>query len=760
MARRNGQQRERLIVNERIAVSFFEIDIRYCDLTYGEGLCEAELGVTGAHKCFNTRNFKSDCQDPANYTGIYKTIRFGVQGQAFVASMPCIPSMTAEPSVRNAEIHPGEDIGIRAEFSVSFEDHPHGDAGIDKYIADRAYNPFEVGTFWGKFRARNPYLQNVPCRVIRGYVGSNEWDIEHFVLSSMTGPDANGKVSMSGRDFLYLLADKSAQAPRVSQGYLAADLAAGVTSLTLEPIGIGASYPATGKWSIGEESMLFTKTGGDNFTVTRAEDGTEDVDHDADEVAQITLEYDSETVAYILNDLTVNYSPIDSSHINLPLWESKVAEFSDTLYSTRIVKPTAVEKLYNELIEQAGLVINGNTRTQQIDFDVLRPDAVTGELYDERKILTGTFRQVDQPRKRYSQVWVFYNQRDVYKNLDEPTNFYSGVAKFPPENRHETDSIKKIYSRWIPKGARTVANDVAGRALSRYVNPPRMFAFSLFAGEKPQLGQTSPISLPAIQNCFGFRDEVNAIFTGIKTKSAGFDIQSEELLFDASLIDLNRTFTIDYDALNINLRELYDNTYSEVDEVNPITFIVESSGGSAEGGGVVVGSVGATLPSIDTGFWPGGVVPTLIVRPAAFVVGKGGDAGYGAQSGKPGGLALKVRVPFAVDNQGVIGGGGGGGGGGTVGEVGPSFGTPVRGGGGAGSTPGIGATNGTLEEGGSASGPSGGGSPGGDLGQAGSGTGSGGPITHYPGGAAGVAVDGDSLITWINEGDIRGARIG
>lgn len=734
----------------REALTFFEIDIKYCDLVYGEAPCTAELGVTGEHKCFNTRNFSNDCQDLANYTESYKTVRFGMEAQPFVASMPCLPYMQS-CDVKNAEIHPGEDIGLRATFTATFRNGRHSDAGFDKYVTDRDYNPFEQGTFWGKFRARNPYLQNVPCRVIRGFVGSDEWDIEHFVLSTMQGPDSGGAVTISGKDFMYLLSDKTAQAPAASEGYLSTDYPAGSSSVTLEPAGIGSTYPASGKVSIGESLYSFTRS----VDVLTISGGTVE-DHDADDIVQLALEYEGQTVADIIYDLVVNYSPLTADRIDKSAWDELVLQFSDTLYGAIIVKPTAVEKLINELVEQAGLVLYGNTRTQKIEFDILRPDSVTGQRYDERRIRLGTFKQTDQPNKRFSQVWVFYNQRDPFKNLDEPGNFYSAYVRTPGENPYETESIKKIFSRWIPRGARSVANDVASRAISRYVNPPRLFGFSLFAGERPQLGQVCPISHPALETAFGGREAVNCVLTGIKTKSDGFDMRAEELKFDASLVDLNRTFIIDYDSYNLNLREIYDDAYATVDEVNPITFIITP--------GVRVGSNFPNSPAIRTGEWPVGVAPILVVQPGAYLLGGGGGGGLGTRGGK-GSDALLVESPLQIDNQGLIGGGGGGGAGQVSRTSGGIVNGKTRGGGGAGFPPGLGYNPGALETGGTGSAfTSGTTASGGDLGENGdttpNGTAGGSTIEGFTGGVAGRAIQGVSMVTFINAGDIRGAQVG
>ena len=50
-----------------------EIDLDYCDNTYGIAPCTAQVGVTGTQKCFNTAK---TCQDRPNYIKSPKTYRF------------------------------------------------------------------------------------------------------------------------------------------------------------------------------------------------------------------------------------------------------------------------------------------------------------------------------------------------------------------------------------------------------------------------------------------------------------------------------------------------------------------------------------------------------------------------------------------------------------------------------------------------------------------------------------------------------------
>ena len=80
------------------------------------------------------------------------TLRFAVATDYLPNSIPAIPSIT-DISIRPATISLGENLGQRAEVTVTFRDHRHRFDGED----------FNSGTFWGKFRAR----YGLTCRAIR-----------------------------------------------------------------------------------------------------------------------------------------------------------------------------------------------------------------------------------------------------------------------------------------------------------------------------------------------------------------------------------------------------------------------------------------------------------------------------------------------------------------------------------------------------------------------------------------------------------------
>jgi hypothetical protein len=249
-----------------------------------------------------------------------------------------------------------------------------------------------------------------------------------------------------------------------------------------------------------------------------------------------------------------------------------------------------------------------------------------------------------------------------------------------------------------------------------------------------------------------------------------------------------------YSIYNITANSYDVNLYTAMGSpIYPLTAVVNISNN------VIVSGTNTNNAALDIGSFPVGSLIYLNVGSGAYIVGRGGNGGYGANSegwagtglvGAAGGTGLKTTLPITLVNNGTIAGGGGGGGGGggrviyhgagnggggaggyhyatTSAAIGLSPGTNVAipaGYGGIGAGPrcdrncSARAGDGTLTTGGlGTSGSEGGtsrmGGNGGSLGTAGlSGTG-------YAGGAAGKSIDGTSYITKLVTGTILGPQI-
>lgn len=240
------------------ALTFVEIDIDYCSLTYGTAPCTAVLGTTGADRCYNTI---ATCQARAAFANAPVTLRFAIDTMALpesgIEALPYLTSVNYTPPT----ISLGKDLGTRSSVTANFMDRPHADtgAGFDKYLSLRAYNDaFDRGTFFGKFATRQKYIKGRPFRLIQGYLGQAIADMEtrHFIIEDFTGPDRQGNYSITAKDALKLADGDRAQAPALSLGYLSSDITNSATTITLSPSGIAsAGYASSGYVAIGGKEI-------------------------------------------------------------------------------------------------------------------------------------------------------------------------------------------------------------------------------------------------------------------------------------------------------------------------------------------------------------------------------------------------------------------------------------------------------------------------------------------------------------------------
>jgi hypothetical protein len=740
------------------SLTYVEIDIDYCALRYGTtngaGTCPAVLGTSSPAKCFNTAK---TCPVRVSFVNAPVTLRFAVPAEYLPASIDAIPSVKAV-SFTSATISLGENLGQRASLSIVLSDHRHPDTGpgFDEYVTERSYNPFTQGSFWGKFRARQPYLRGRKMRLIRGLLGQSlaEMDTRHYVIDSFDGPAPDGTYTLTAKDVLKLADDDRAQAPKLSNGFLVAAITSSATTCTLSPSGVGAAeYPASGKVAIGGKEICSFTRSGDVLTLTRAQNNTVAAAHSAQDRVQLVLSYTGADVADIISDLLQTYAGIPSGYVPLSAWQTETDAFLQTVYTAVIAEPTGVNKLVSELVEQAALAMWWDDANQQIRLQVLRAIPPTAAVLDDDNLMAGSLRNKEQPDKRLSQVWTYFAQRNPLEPLDNTDNYRSVAltVNLQAQSDYGTPAIKKVFSRWIPALGRTVALRLNALQLGRYSDPPRLFNFDVFrhGPESVVMGGGHYIRYWHLQDDTGARISVPVQVTRLNPGADRYQVEATEVLFqeiDGGVTTGERVLIVDSNINNLNLRDAHDSIYPAPTGTEEVRCIIEA--------GVIVGSASTSLPAFDVGSWPAGVVITLEV--VGRIQGAGGN-GATPGDGQPGGLALYVRFAITIIEQaGEIWGGGGGGAGFSF------FGTAIGGGGGAGQLPGLNGygegTPATAEAGGLPRSPSAG--DGGGPGLAGESVASGAGFTGGAGGAAGKAIDGVSYLTVSGSvGDRRGGTV-
>jgi hypothetical protein len=744
----------------------------------------------GAHKCFNSLG---TCQDRVNFDDDPVTLRF-TEDIGFlppqIGALPFIKSIDVTPAIMSLN----GDLGQRATLKVTFKDTKHPDAGtmFDKYPGDRDYSdPFNRGTFWGKFRARNPFLRMRNCRIIRALIPDSfaanhpmgspladgvltQQEIRHYVTDSIDGPTPKGEFAIVGKDVLKLADGDRALAPELSNGFLVAGISDSALSFTLSPAGIGNSeYPASGDVTIGGKEVVSFTRAADVMTIVRAQLNTEAVAHSTGDRVQLKLGYIGEDGADILADLWTR-AGADPAFIPLAAWQAEAAAFLGVVYTLHIAEPTSISKLISEILQYMGATQWWDDVNQLIKLQILRAVSTTADRYNEDNVLDGAIEVKEQPEKRVSRVIVYFGQVNPLKKIDDLENYRSSEKKSHDQSEaDEGVSNKIIFARGIAAGGRTVATTLATKYLSRYVRPPRRFNFSLmqFTAQAPsvgsgyRLGGGSPrIASWPFQDETGDRVDIPIEVTRIDPDGAIVKVEAEEMLFTAFGVDIdptNRSIIFDANENNINLRTRHDELFPEPVSGNTVTAYINA--------GVIIGSTSTATPSFDVGTWPAGV--NVVVEWAGRVQGKGGNGGAGGgfgavgAPGSVGGPAFYTRKAITINYTAaadVWGGGGGGGGGAGDGGGG--------GGGGAGQVPGTGGPGGGAGAAGSSGTTEAGGAPGaGAFGVNGGGAG-GGPAlagtegnptgpSGGDGGAPGAAIDGISFVTPTGSPDIRGAQI-
>lgn len=637
-----------------------------------------------------------------------QTWRFAMPADYLPAEIDAIPSIDSV-SFTPARISLGKDLGERASLRISLRDHLH----------IMASEPYNQGTFFGKWRGRyGTKLRGRELRLIRGEVGQAVADMDtyFYTIDSTDGPDFNGVYTIEAKDVLKLADDDRSQAPALSGGSLAGSVDDAATEIVLTPNGIGdAEYPASGWVCLGGKEVVSFTRSGDTLTITRAQFGTGAQGHSAGDRVQIVLRYTGDNVADIINDLLVDYAGIPSEYIPLTEWQEEADNFLNVIYARTITEPTSVRELVSQLIEEAALALYWDDRAKRIRLRVLREISTDAAIFDDSRILEGSFRVKDQPKRRISQIWSYYGRRDPTDSAANEDNFRTAIADVDLEREalYGSKEIRKIQARWVEtEAAATRLNSIQ---ISRFRDPPRSFAFEVFRDVAITPAGGYQLRWWGNQDETGVEQPALIQVTHVRVEADRVYVEAEEMLASGVIVLVNVVFLLPTDGQpgQWPLPEDWN------DDDNFVACIAPGGAGGAAGGenGGKGGGGGAfsrstnlalnasPLPMIDYRVGRGGILSVIDGEDTWFdgttfgtatVAAEAGQNGSGRTGGGLGGQASNGAGDLRTSggdggNGGAAGGnraGGGGGGGaggpnGDGGDGGP-VGSNERGGGGGG----------------------------------------------------------------------------
>lgn len=687
-------------------IEFIEIDLPKCQNTYGVAPCTASVGVTGSDKCFNCR---STCQDLANIDEALETVRYSKPSTLVRFDLDAVPNITV-PNIEGINYSPpelklGESIGVRASITVSFKDHqsPDTDASGDKYQAERSYDAWSQGTYFGKLRARYPSLQGLNLRWI---VGTDDqlianMETRHFVIDANTGPNTAGVFTVTAKDVLRLTQGDQSLCPEITDRSTSTAFGTGTTGFTLQAVAdtdpLVTNAPGYVVLAGQEIAGYVTAAAGPGFQLinvsSRGEFGTEPVDNSGGDVVdyQRVASFPGQSPADILYSLLTDYANIDPAFIPLADWQLEADNNINRNYGSDIAEPTSVVALINEILEQTASTMWWDNRAQLIRWQVLKQPPQGAAMYDDNNTLRGSFNIADDYSRRVSRCYVYFGQVNPLVPLDELRNYSVRVLRTEIASEVFFDNkpaYKTILSRWIAPTSRETAEKLGDLILQRFSFPPRKIGFKLLRDSDvvvPDLGGAYTASNLFLQDATGAVSSIPFQVTGITPSNTEYTIRGEEILFNEVIApDDPNVFNITLDTSRtdgVNIREIFD-----AESPNPPTAVTVVNVSIAQG--VVIGSTSTSTPALATGDWPVGATLNLINN--GSIVGRGGNGGNGGSvtyivqpststtvdsvinpsNGQPGGDAIEATFDINITNNGLIGGGGGGGAGGESGSVG------------------------------------------------------------------------------------------
>ena len=385
----------------------------------------------------------------------------------------------------------------------------------------KPFDPLDRGTFWSKFRTRNPFYRNRRLRIREGYVGQalEEMRTRHYFFDTLEGPDANERVSVKGKDVLKFLDDDRAQWPERSPGVLVNDVSEAGSELRISGAEVTDYDPkmqGSGTVRVGDEIIRWSTmtVDGDDIILsdlTRGSDRSEVDDHEEDDNVQRCQRYEDEPLRPILDDIMAA-GKVPAEFIPSAAWDMEIERWlADARATVLLSEPFGANELLSELTEQFTFYLWWDELDQLINLRAIRPlDPVNDEapinIDDERNVIAGSFRIEDRPKDRRSQIWTYFRQIDPTENIDERDNYrrvrvrVDGNAE--SEEEYDESRRREVYARWIRSN--TDAAILNTRLLNRYRDTPRFVHVQMDAKDRDvKTGAVVDLSVRQLQDDTG-----------------------------------------------------------------------------------------------------------------------------------------------------------------------------------------------------------------------------------------------------------------
>lgn len=464
-----------------------EIQTQKCQLTYGSAPCTANLN--DANACFKTRNVLNDCQDVPNFDPAVQSYFFSEKDNSTLIDgyRPLIKNITFAPS----KLPPRGGLANVSKVKFTFIDEPDTDLDTDDNILDRSYIAREQGTFWGKFKARNSFLQGQVIKYTVTFFNSdgalqslnNTWQIE-----SVSWANKSGEVTITAKDPLNLTDALNAKCPPVSRIKLYSALGTGSHTLAVDQV-VGLKTPDQYTYfRINDEIVLVDGATlavvGDHYEVDivsphgRGALGTTHAAHEVGAVVQEVARFDALSVDTALLKILNNYSELTANQLDSSNWASEIAAWrSSNLLTNYISEPTDIKTLIAEICDQNQIMMWYDSQVAKVKLKAVAPELGTLKSYtDANDIWDLQVKEDDSLRLNSCSMyftprsWIGGSKASDFENVAVSLDtLYYDLYGSPKE--------RNLYSKWITSNA--VALSTTGVLINRFRASPFRITFKM-----------------------------------------------------------------------------------------------------------------------------------------------------------------------------------------------------------------------------------------------------------------------------------------
>ena len=533
------------------ACAIVQLNMSRCAHQFGVAPCTAS-GI-GNSKCFRTR---SSCKDPANYSetqlGVYNFATTRVTGFQQNDQSPVFPTITGIDTAPTI-LDPGKGLGSRASISITIQDHPWTDVYSDPYRADRTTDADRVGTFWGKFLARNRFHENRKITVYTGFLNDdNSYSASNFqtrtyFITNISGPSANGSVTITAKDPIKFADGDKSKFPYAYRLKLTADISSSATSIQVidvaglltssgpiltgsqpyiridnEIMKVTAVSPSLGAGIVDQVYTLTVVRGNSASAIPSYYQASTNIgaNHSLGASVQPCYEWNNVYAADVIYSLLV-FAGVDPSYIeSAATWQADfvASGLGDYRFTNLACKSESIKNLLDEIAAH-NILIWWDERAQKIKCRALVYRSVLNKLPigEQSHIIQQSQNVAEVAKDRVTQVWLSYNVINPTYDLSKQVSYEAIdiVVDLSLETaaKYGKSAISTMFSRWLENGS-SIAPQVSARRLQRYQDSYHVFTFTVDAKDaKYWTGDNVRVQSALLQDEFGVAKKVNYLIT-------------------------------------------------------------------------------------------------------------------------------------------------------------------------------------------------------------------------------------------------------